>query len=523
MKLISIFIIHFITVCGISTAQPDKSFINELQKQGELDWSNTNYKLCVPTYEKLINYEPDNTEYHYRLGVSNFLAGFDPSKSVKILEKLMAKADVPADLTFWIAQCYMYLYEFADAIDMFSTYISSSSAQPDKVKNSQRFVEMCNSAVELMNKPVNVSFENLGPNVNSTSNDFNPLVPENEGFLVFSSDKKFDEGPKMFIQNIYISHPEKNGWSFAAPLNYINSQDNEKSVGLSHDGKQLFVCGNFSKLYSDVNIAVLKGKNFKYDKDNNWLNKMGNKLTTGASMSSENNVVYFSALREDTRGEGDIYYIRKLPNGNWGKPKNLGDIINTPYDECYPNISPDGKILYFAGKGHNSMGGYDLFVSYLNEITGEWSQPLNVGYPINTPGDDLIISFSKDRRYAYTSSVRKEGMGGLDIYRVTFRDIDEPISVIRGKVKISEGTVKKDWDKPGENLDVSVYDTHSNLFGKYIYNSKLGRFVTALPKGNFKIVIKAPGFEEYSENISILDRNLFQPDSDKEFVLVPKK
>ncbi len=523
MKIKSVALILCVLISSFLVAQQNKTIIADLAKQGEIDWTNDNYKLSVVSYEKLITLVPDNIEYKYRFGVSNFLAGFDPSKSLKVLEPMVGKADAPVDVPFWIAQAYMYLYEFTDAVDMFNTFISSSGIDPKMMKEAKRSIEMCESAVQLMNKPVNVSFENLGPNINSSSNDFNPFVPENEEFIVFSSDKKFDEGARMFDQNIYISYPEKGGWSFAKPMDYINSIDNEKPVGLSPDGKKMFVCGNFAKLYSDVNMAVLKGKQFKFDPVNDWLKGLGNKLTTGASMPEEDKIIYFSAVREDTKGEGDIYYIRILPDGKWGAPKNLGDEINTEYDEMCPSISPDGKTLYFASKGHNSMGGYDLFVSHMNEITGEWSKPTNVGYPINTPGDDFIISFSKDRRYAYTSSIRKEGLGGHDIYRVTFKDVDEPLTVIKGSIKINSGNATIPWNKSNDNLDISIYDSHMNLFGKYIYNNNLGRFVSVLPKGEYKLVIQADGFQEYSETITVLERNLYKSEIDKEFLILEKK
>ena len=519
--------LFILIVCTLSVfklyAQPNKAYLLELQKQGELDWNNDNYKLSVISYEKLMTAVPDKVEYKFRYGVSNFLAGFNPLNTLKALEPLVGKEEVPVDVTYWIAQAYMYLYEFNDAMDMFNTFIASPGIDQGRLNESKRFIDMCESAIELMNKPVNVSFENLGPNINSSSNDFNPLVPENEEFILFTSDKKYDEGSQMFDQNIYISYPEKDGWSFALPLQSINTIDPEKTVGLSPDGTKLFVCGSFGKIYSDVSIALLKGKQFKFDPANDWFKGLGNKLTSGASMPIEDKIIYFSAARDDSKGEADIYYIRMLPNGNWGKPKNISDIINTPFDEMCPVISPDGKTLYFASKGHNSMGGYDLFVTYLNEISGEWSVPMNVGYPINTPGDDFIISFSKDRKYAYTSSVRKEGYGGHDIYRVTFKDIDDPLTIIKGKIKIKDGSNSTDWTKPADLLDISIYDSHKNLFGKYIYNNNTGRFVSALPVGEYTLEIQAVGFETYTENISILDRNLYKSETDKEFLILVKK
>lgn len=256
---------------------------------------------------------------------------------------------------------------------------------------------------------------------------------------------------------------------------------------------------------------------------NDWFDPLGSKLTSGACISSDNNTIYLSQVKDDSKGHYDIYMYRKLPNGTWGPPKNLGSVINTSYDEICPNVSPDGKILYFASKGHNSMGGFDLFVSNLNEITGEWNPPINLGYPINTPGDDVTISIAGNRRYAYISSIRKEGYGGLDIYRATFKDIDEPLTVIKGKIVNSLDSLKKEWKNNNQMLDISIYDTKNNIFGKYIYNNNLDRFIAILPAGNYKLVVQVNGYDEYTEKLTILDRNLFQPEIEKTFSVVPKK
>ncbi len=523
MKKVIFVLLIFTLNINFIFAQQNVLVENDLEKQANKDWQNTNYKLAAASYEKLITINQNNTDYKYRFGVSNFLAGFDIDKTLKALEPLIGNKNVTTDVIYWVAQAYMYKYEFNDAIDMFNTYINSENTNKEIVAESKHFIEMCESAKKLMNKPVNVSFENLGSNINSTSNDFNPFVPSNEEFLVFTSDKKFDQNTKMFDQNIYISYPDKESWTFATPLQYINTDDNEKTVGLSNDGKKLFVCGNFSNAYSEVDMALLKSKLFKFETVNDWFHPLANKLTSGACISSDNNTIYLSQIKDDSKGKYDIYMYRKLPNGTWGPSKNLGDIINTPYDEICPNISPDGKTLYFASNGPNSMGGFDIFASYLNEITGDWTPPINLGYPINTPGDDVTISFDANRRYAYISSIRKEGFGGLDIYRVTFKDVDEPVSVIKGNILNSVDADKKEWKNNNQVLDISIYDAKNNIFGKYIYNGNLDRFVAALPAGDYKIVIQANGYDDYTEKISVLDRNLYQSEIEKTFSISPKK
>jgi len=522
MKILFLPLLVVVAFSNLLFSQQTEMVESELLKQADKNWQNNNYKFAANDYEKLLTLNSSNVNYKYKFGVSNFLAGFDIEKTLKALEPLIGNKDVTNDVVYWVAQAYMFKYEFNDAIDMFNTYINSSDTDDEIVANSHRFIKMCENAIKLMNKPVRVSFENLGPNVNSSSNDFNPFVTENEEFIVYTSDKKFDMQTKMFDQNLYISYPDKNSWSFGQQLQYLNTNDNEKTVGLSNDGKKLFVCGSYANSYSEVDMALQKSKLFKFETVNDWFHPIASKLTNGACISADNNNIFLSQIKDENKGNYDIYIYKKLPNGTWGPGKNLGNNINTQFDEICPNISPDGKKLYFASNGINSMGGFDLFVSYLNEITGEWTPPVNLGYPINTPGDDVTISIAGNKKYAYVSSIRKEGYGGLDIYKMTFNDIDEPLSVIRGSIVNSVNRETKEWKTNNQLIDISIYDSKNNIFGKYIYNSNLDRFIAALPAGEFNIVVQVNGYQEYKEKIVIMDRNLFQAEMDKTFSLIPK-
>ena len=114
-------------------------------------------------------------------------------------------------------------------------------------------------------------------------------------------------------------------------------------------------------------------------------------------------------------------------------------------------------------------------------------------------------------------------MGGQDIYRVTFKDNDELLTVVKGKIVVATEKGNEDWNSENAELDISVYDLKQNLFGKYIYNNRLGRFIAALPLGEYKLIIQAHGYNEYNGNIIILDRDLYQPETEKIFSLSLKK
>ncbi len=510
-----ILFVFFIPASIISQEQAIKDIENLAKK----NWINQNYKLAAEQYEKLLQLAPSNTDYAYKFAVSNFLAGFNIEKSLKYIEPLIKLNNSYEDITFWIGKMYKANYQFNDAIDMFNTYLSKINPNSKQATETKRHIDMCLSAIQLLNNPVNVHFENVGTNINSSANEFLPLIPSTEEFIIFTSDKHFDESAKMFDENLYISYQDKNSWTLAKPLSYINTYDPEKGVGLSNDGKILYVCGHFGKSYSDINVAIQKNKKFKFDPLNNIFNTLGNKLTTGASITEDGKTIYFSAVRNDSYGKSDIYVIKTLPNGQWSLPKKLGEVINTQEDEMYPQISPDGKVLYFVSRGHNSMGGFDIFVSHLNEITGEWTTPQNLGYPINSPNDEHFIAISPSKRYAYISTVRKEGFGGSDIYKITFNTVDAPVTVIKGTLFLKQQNDSSLWKSNLGIPEITIYDKNKNIFGKYLYNFALNRFVAALPSGEYLLSIKCTGYKEYTETLNILDRSLYVSEIEKTFSL----
>ncbi len=518
MKTIFLSLLIFCYAVLVLNAQEQAQ--KDIEKLAEKHWRNLNYKLAAEHYEKLLTLAPDNVEFKYKFAVSNYLAGLKLDKSVRQMESLIGKEVKYNDVAFWIGRMYMSNYQFNDAIDMFNTFLSTSSPSSEQISETQKNINMCLSAIQLLNKPVNISFENLGPNINSSANEFLPLIPLNEEFLIFTSDKRYDESSQTFDENLYISYQDKNSWTLAKPLQHLNTFDPEKGVGLSANGKYLFVCSHFARAYSDINVATLRNKQFKYDPLNTTFKNLGNKLTNGASITEDGKTIFFSAERSDSYGKSDIYVIKLLPNGQWSIPQNLGEIINTKEDEIYPQISPDGKTLFFASQGHNSIGSFDIFVSYLNEITNEWTSPQNLGYPINSPDDDFSIAFSPTSRYAYISSVRKEGLGGQDIYKITFNDIDAPMTLIKGTLFAKYNNDSTQWKATMSIPEITIYDKNGNIFGKYLYNLTLNRFVAALPAGEYDLIIKAQGFADYKEKITIYDRSLYIPEIEQNYVLL---
>jgi outer membrane protein OmpA-like peptidoglycan-associated protein len=220
--------------------------------------------------------------------------------------------------------------------------------------------------------------------------------------------------------------------------------------------------------------------------------------------------------------------------GRWGEAQNLGSIINTKYDEEGVFMHPDGKTLYFSSKGHNSMGGYDIFKTVYEN--GTWSKPENIGYPINTAGDDVFFSVSASGIHGYYSSAKPGGKGKQDVYIVTFLGPEKPlvnnteenllaciakptsdnvmqtVEVVTASLTLLKGKVLDQITLEPVEAQIVLTDNELNEeLAVFTSNSATGRYMVSLPSGkNYGIAVKAPGYLFHSENFNVPEKAQYQ-------------
>jgi outer membrane protein OmpA-like peptidoglycan-associated protein len=281
-------------------------------------------------------------------------------------------------------------------------------------------VRECHRGQQLQAHPVRVLLENAGPALNSPMSDYAPLISADESVLLLTSRRTGSTGGQLdsegdgMLEDIYQSDWTGTAWSPARNLGApVNTTRHDATVGLSADGHHLLVYLEDNE--GDIYEANLSGSTWSKPKN------LGSRINTryhesAACYSPDGKYVYFVSDRPGGRGGRDIYRVEleaRTP------AENLGAVINTPYDEEGVFMHPDGKTLYFSSKGQSSIGGYDIFKSTLND-KGQWSEPENLGWPINTPDDDVYFVMGASGQRAYYSTDRPDGLGGKDIYRVTF-------------------------------------------------------------------------------------------------------
>jgi len=319
----------------------------------------------------------------------------------------------------------------------------------------KRNIEECKNARDLMERPVNkMEFNgrkkeyeiiNLGENVNSKYHDYGPVLSPDDSLLYFTSrrkgsgEDKLDPEEGKYFEDIYVSKLEENGWGEAKSIGPpINTPKNEAVNFLSVDGKTLYFCRGTKNGTFYTSAKTEQGwsrpKPLEHAGEIN-----SSDWKTSLSYSVLDNTLYVVSDKEGGLGGRDIYKSVKTTSGTWGPLENLGPVINTEFDEESPFVTPDGKYLYFASKGHNSIGGFDIFRSELKNDT--WTVPENLGYPINTTGNDMFFMLDHENDKAYYSSSRAENdrdNDDLDIYSITLCD-NVLETVLKGLVHTSDG------------------------------------------------------------------------------------
>ncbi|HET6991081.1 MAG TPA: hypothetical protein VFJ43_07145, partial [Bacteroidia bacterium] len=351
-----------------------------------------------------------------------------------------------------------------------------------------------------------------------------PFVPSDESFIVYNT-KRPDDGnlrqaDGSYFSSVFISRESEGGFlkgkNIGAPI--ATDDGNVEVVGMSANGNYLLLYYDNSMGTGDIFIS-------EYDKTKSTYKKpvrLDETINTAkgyeiaATITNDGNTIYFASDRAGGFGGIDLYVSKRLPNGKFGPAQNLGAEINSDADEDFPSLSPDGKTLFFSSKGHTSMGGYDIFKTDFDETAQKFSGVKNLGYPINTPEDNSNFRISENGRYGYVAMRREDGVGDLDIYRVTFNDVEPNYSVVSGQMDFSDPSKKPSYSE----IFITVTDKKTNeIVGNYVPNGNSGRYVMILAPGIYDISIEAPGCAAYMEEINILDKSSFKPEIDKNIKL----
>lgn len=385
---------------------------------------------------------------------------------------------------------------YSDAKKHFQLFRTNYTGKDQEMtKKADKFIKDCDFSITAIKNPLPYNPTNLGPSINTANREYLPAMTADGQNLIFSRTINGNE-------DFYISRKQNNQWQPATPLSdKINTKFNEGAQSISPDGKYLFFTGcNRPDGLGSCDLYV------SHKSGNDWDTPFNLGLGVNSpywdsqpAISPDGSTLYFVSNRPGGYGGYDLWKTILDSEGNWETPQNLGPDINTPYDENTPFIHPDGKTLYFSSNGWPGLGSMDIFYSRKTE-TGKWSQPVNIGYPINTPNEETGLTVSPDGTLGLFSSILKDGFGDMDIYSFQL-----PASAKPSPVTYVKGIVRDAETKDFLEATVQVINLKSKETNFNDYTAKEnGEFLAVMPLGStYAFDASADGYLFYSENFEL--------------------
>lgn len=483
-----------------------------------------NFLEIEAVYMDAYEINPYNALLNYKIGKC-LLFNYKYFESEKMFKSVINLGGVDdKEFSYFYGRALHFVGKFDEAIELYGKYKDVTNAYDNVAKgyDVNKRIEECVNAKAAMVDTAYVLVRLLEGDINSVYHDYSPVLSKKGDVLFFTSKREGSSGGVLDIdgqykEDIYQAENYTGDWKNVKKLDKpINSKDNESSVAMSIDGTQMVICREKDVFTSKLSQGSWSTPSIISEHINSP------EYESTACFSYDGKRMYFVSNRiYDNRGGTDIFYCERDQNGDWQEPQNLGDVINTKYNEDFVFLHPDGKTMYFASKGHNSMGGYDIYQTKMND-DGSWEKPLNMGYPINTSADEVSFVLSPDGKEAYVASSRVGGRGFTDIYVVkilgkrpsyVFEEKDLLVVYPRAELNsedsplltIVQGRV---YDENKENaLQVKIQIANAET-GEDITSVNTqkgdGRYVISLPSGkNYALSICKKGYLLYSKNIEV--------------------
>ncbi|MFO7874757.1 MAG: OmpA family protein [Bacteroidales bacterium] len=395
--------------------------------------------------------------------------------------------------------------QYEEARQVLKRFLEMDGIGETMLDRGTAYLERSEFAMKAVSDPVPFEPQNAGPAINSRHSEYSPALTADEQTLIFTREQPLEDvsgrPSRHYYEDFYISHYRDGGWSEAENLGPpINTPDNEGAQSVTADGRQIYftACNRPDGIGScDIYHASREGGN--WDRPIN----AGRPLNSASwdsqpSISVDGQTIYFASSREGSKGPMDIWKAEQAKDGSWKPPENLGDVINTEGSELSPFIHHDNETLYFASDGHLGLGGLDVFYSRRDQA-GNWSEPVNIGYPVNTHGDEFGLIVTASGKAAWFSSDIEGGYGESDLY--TFDLYEEarprPVTYMKGYVRDAVN---------GEPLaaDFELIDVEEGiLLSAATSDPADGSFLAAIPTGrDIALNVSKEGYLFFSEHFS---------------------
>ena len=407
---------------------------------------------------KLLEINPESCNYNYRKGFILLEMRSDFEQALNYLQKATSKIDkqfdmfssnekaAPPDVFYHLGRAYHLNEEYDKAIENYKLFLKKSAKQSELIPEAKLRIKQCEVAENLITSPKNAIVQNLGEKINTKYGEYSPQISLDGKSLHITSRRAWENGESDefrdpmyndYTEDIYKLKLDNNDtWSSPQRLAISRPEIDETSVSVSIDERKIYLYEDSTGM-GDIFITEFSNDQFNKATPVKPKGVNSNSWDTHLMVSPDGKLLFFVSDRPGGKGKRDIYYMEKK-GGAWSAPINLA-AINTEKDEDTPFMGLDNTILYFSNNGDKSMGGFDVFMTE-RDAKGNWSAPVNLGYPINGPGNDLFYSVTADGKHSYLSALRKGGYGEMDIYEVDFeKSTIKNVAFLNGKIVHSKG------------------------------------------------------------------------------------
>lgn len=392
-------------------------------------------KVATELFMLAVQANPKNAKAQFMAGRSIMLTVRKELSLQYFKQAYQLDPKIDPDILFYLGQAYHYSEKFDSAIvlyDRFNRLLARSLdyEKSKKINEVNRKIFECHNAKIMIAQPVDVKIAHLSNSINSEWPDYAPTINADETFMVFTTRRPEENMNNRLAQDneyyeeIFFTKKVDGEWTPARNLSGpLNNSYHNASINLSPDGKEML-------LYHDSNGGDILASFLK--PDGSWtdpkeiLEINSEYIENSGTITADGKQLFFTSNRPGGYGGTDIYVSVKDAKGRWGAPRNLGRSVNTEMDEDGVYVSASGKHLYFSSNGHAGMGDMDIYRSAYNTEKDLWEKPINMGYPINSVENDIYIVLTRNEDFAYISSVRPEGIGEQDIYKIDISNWKEP-------------------------------------------------------------------------------------------------
>jgi len=517
----TLFSLGLILFLGLQMHAQNKAKVTLLMATASQKFLGNDYWGALDAYRNAQKLGEQGAKISYKIGdchyhLKHYTYAEEYFEKAKALDETIDK-----DLFLSLGRTNHRLAKMDKAITYYKKYRSIAPERDIALFDVNGLIKQCEYAKQMMANPLDVDIQNLGRAINSRFDDYAPSLNAKGTIMMFTSRRsgmthnKVDvKGDHKFFEDIFVAERESQGdsWGQAERLEALDTDAHDAVLSISPNAQEIFIYKNNENSAGDI----FKSQRASLEDEWSEPKKLPKPINTSyfessISITADGSTMYFISERPGSgMGHGDIYVTRKTGENSWSRPENLGDIINTPKDEKFVFVHPNGSTIFFASKGHLTMGSYDIFKSEL--IDGNWTKPVNLGYPINTVNEESTFSMTADNKKLLLSAEYENTMGERDIYEIDLSNIeilkvlniDSDLLEAKANVLVYGNVKVEKYDKNVRYADITILDAKTDKVIYEIQSDKDGSYEISLPLGaTYRMNVNTEKYGEKEQKIKL--------------------